>query len=796
MLRNYLKVLHRNILRQPVHTMLNLSCLTIGIAGTLFILLYLHFELTYDSYHSNASRIYRVTTKAIKTHEKTIDVTWNSTPAPLGPTIEKEIAGVEAYTRLFQFWLSEDVKFEYKENVLEEKDVYAADPLVFNIFLFDFISGSPKNALDGPDKIVLSESLAKRIFGDEDPMGKIIKSTLVHQQPGVDAQFPLLVTGVYRDMPKNVHLFAEGLISSQTDRLLEGYYFNLFNVYTYLLLHPQTKAETLASELTGVYIKHLDPAREPVLVSASHKLTRITKIHIESTGGLTYVYIFIAVGLLLLLISGISYVNLTTAHASRRALEIGLRKVMGSQRRQLIYQFLGESLVLTLMAVVLAIAIVMVGIGSLNEMLNLNLNVRQLWEPHLIFGILAIVVLLGVLAGSYPTFFLASIEPLNAMKDKIARKAPLRKILVSVQLAVVIFVLISTGLIYEQLQYLRKKDLGFDKEHVINLTMPGQDKNPARYQALRNTLLQNTSIKAMGTSNFVPGTDDMGRGPIAVDGSPGQEQKFVYRGRFDYDFLPTMNIQIRSGRNFSADFPGDTSSAIVNEALVQAFGLKEPLGDKIRFGGKGNPEFYIIVGVVNDFHQSPLYAPIEPQLYLLRTGNKLFIKLANDIPSGIKHIQESWANIFSDSPFVYRFVDDELQDGYEGDRIRGKVFFLLSLLTIFTAFLGLFGLASYLATQRVKEIGIRKILGATLKDIVFLTTGDFLLLALVAAIPAFTLSWYMVNQWLENFAFRADINYAVFVLSLVFTLLLTFVTTGLHARVAASVNPLKNLRYE
>lgn len=753
MLKNYLKVILRNIRRQPLHTVMSLSCLTIGIAGTLLILLYLHFELTYDSYHSNARRIYRVTTNAIRTHDKTIDVTWSFTPAPLGPTIEKDIAGVEAYTRLFQFWVSEDVKFEYKEHVLEEKDVYAAETSVFNVFSFDFISGNPKTALEGPDKIVLSESLAKRIFGDEDPMGKIIKSTLVHEKPGLDAQFPLVVTGVYRDMPKNVHLFVEALISSQTDRALESYYFNLFNVYTYLLLHPQTKAETLASELTGIYINHLDPAREPMLVSASHKLTLIPKIHIESTGGLTYVYIFAAVGLLLMLISGISYVNLATAQASRRALEIGIRKVMGSQRRQLISQFVGESLVLTLMAGVLATLIVITGTGSLNEMLNLNLNIRQLWEPQLVFGILAVVALLGVLGGSYPAFFLASLEPVKAMKDKIVRKAPLRKILVSVQLAIVIFVLISTVMIYEQLQYLRKKDLGFDKEQVINLTMPGGDKNPARYQTLKNALLQNTSIRAMGTSNFVPGTDDMGRRPIAVDGSSGHEQKFVHWGRFDYDFLPTMNIQIRSGRNFLHDFPGDTSAVIVNEALVRAFGLKEPLGDKIRFGGKGNPKFYIIIGVVNDFHQSSLYTPIEPQVYLLRTSNKLFIKFAKDLPSGIRHLQESWTTVFPDSPLSYRFLDDQVQVSYKGDQIRGKVFFLLSVLTIFTAFLGLFGLASYLVTQRVKEIGIRKIFGATLKDIVFLITSDFLLLALVAAIPAFTLSWYMVNQWLENFAF-------------------------------------------
>jgi putative ABC transport system permease protein len=409
----------------------------------------------------------------------------------------------------------------------------------------------------------------------------------------------------------------------------------------------------------------------------------------------------------------------------------------------------------------------------------------------------AIMILLGVLGGSYPAFFLASIEPINAIKDRVGRKAPLRKTLVSVQLAVVIFVLISTGMIYEQLQYLRNKDLGFDKEQIVNVTMPDQvTNNLSQYDALKNSLLESTSISGVCTSNFIPGEDDMGRPPIAVDGSPGQEQNFVYWGSFDCDFLPTMNIPIRSGRNFSPDFPADTSAIIVNEALVRAFNLKVPLGDKVRFGGKGNPKFFVIVGVVTDFHQSSLYTPIEPQMYLLRPGIKLFIKVANDIPGAIKHIEQTWGDFYADSPFAYRFIDDELQDDYKGDQVKGKVFFLLSLLTIFTAFLGLFGLASYLATQRVKEIGIRKILVARVKHIVFLITSDFLLLALLAAIPASALSWYMINRWLENFAFRTHINYAVFVLSLVFTLLLTFVTTGIHARTAASANPLNNLRYE
>ena len=796
MLENYFKIILRNVRRQPAHALLNLSCLTIGIAGTLLILLYLHFELTYDKFHAKAANIYKINTNAIKTHDKTIDVTWVNTPATLGPTIEKEITGVESYSRIFQFWTSPDVKLWFEDNTLDVTDVYAADPSVFEMFSFDFVSGSPEEALEGPDKIVISECLANRLFGDADPLGKIIRSSLPKEKTG-DSQVALIVTGVYRDMPKNTHLFMEALISSSTDPSLEDYYFNEFNVYTYLLLHSQTDVDQLAASLTDIYIKHVDPIRDPVLVSASHKLVRISDIHIEATGGYTYIYIFSAVGILLLVISGISYVNLATAQVSRRSLEIGLRKVMGSQRNQLVSQFLGESVVLTSIAAVVALVIVVPTLRSLNEMLSLNLSLSQLWTPQLVLGMVAIMTLLGVLGGSYPAFFLASIEPINAIKDTVGRKAPLRKALVSVQLAVVIFVLISTGMIYEQLQYLRNKDLGFDKEQIVNVTMPDQvTNNLSQYEALKNSLLNSTSVTGVCISNFIPGKDDMGRRPIAVDGSPGQEQKFVYWGRFDYDFLPTMNIPIRSGRNFSPDFPGDTSAVIVNQALVRAFNLKDPLGDKVRFGGKGNPKFFVIVGVVSDFHQSSLYTPIEPQMYLLRPGIKLFIKVTNDIPGAIKHIEQTWAVFYADSPFAYRFIDDQLQDGYKGDQVRGNVFFLLSLLTIFIAFLGLFGLASYLAMQRVKEIGIRKVLGASIKDAVLLITNEFLLLVVLAAIPAFGLAWYMIDRWLENFAFRTEIDYLIFILSLVFTLLLTFATTGFHAWRAASINPLNNLRSE
>ncbi len=773
-----------------MHAALTISCLAIGISGTLLILLYLRFELTYDTQNFNAERIYLITTNAIKTHEKTIDVAWKNTPAPLGPTLANEIPGVEGYTRLFQFWSSSSIKLQEGENVFDEKNVYAADPSVFTVFSFDFVEGDAETALIGPDKIVISESLAKRLFGDENAIGKIINSKLT------SSGLPLLITGVFRDLPKNVHLFVDALVSSETDRSLQTYYYNLFNVYTYVLLHPDTDANSLATKLTGIYTKHLDPAIEPVLVSATHKLNPLRTIHLDANGGMTYVYIFSLGGILLLFISGISYVNLATARISSRSLEVGIRKILGSQRKQIIIQLIGESLAFTTISALLSIAIVVIFLPPVNETLNLNLQIAGLVDFRLVIGALILIVSLGVFGGAYPAFSIASVEPIKAIKGKVSTRATLRKVLVTIQFTVAILVVVCTGVIYDQLEYLSNKDLGFNKSQVMNITL-SDEADVSRYHTFKKTLAQNNTILSIASSNFLPGKDDMGRRPVAVDGSPNQEQMFAYAGRFDHDFLSTMDIELQSGRNFLPDLPGDTAAMIVNETLVRAFELNQPLGEKVRFGGKGNPRFYTIIGVVKDFHQSSLYSPIQPQVFVLKTGGNLLLKLsANDMRSTMDFIEKSWSKTFPGSPFSYSFLDDELQDGYKSERIRGKVFFLLSLLTIVTAVISLFGLASYFAAQRTKEIGIRKVLGATLWDTVFLITSDFIVLVLIAAVPAFVIAWFVADQWLGNFAFRVRLDYEIFALSLVFTLLLTLLTTGFHAWRAASVNPVRSLRAE
>ncbi len=796
MLKNYLTIVWRNISRQPAYTFLNLSCLTIGIAAALLILLYLDFEINYDRFHEKSDRIYRVETRVVETQAKKIDVEWGGAPALLGPYMQQDFPELESYARFYQFFLNESVPLEYEGEVVNEDRVDVVDASVLEIFSFDFIYGDSKTALTGPNKIILTESLAKKIFGEMDPVGKILTTNLVHMLPDVDPNYSLMVSGVYRDWPENSYLDLNAFVSAESDPKLSTYHFNRFSYFTYVLLHPEVDPEILAPKLSTIYNKYLDPNLEPVMKSALHELVPLTQIHMNLTGGYTYVYIFAAIGFLLLLIAMISYVNLVTAQASKRALEIGVRKVMGSSREQLIVQFLSESMIFSFLALILAVVLVTIAVDSFNEILNLQLNADALWQTHLLFGMLGIFLILGVLGGSYPAFFLSSFQPISIMKGKLSQGVPLRKMLVTVQFAVVIFVLISTGMIYDQLQFLRQKDLGFNQDQIIRLNFASEE-DAQKINVLKEKLKQSPLIASVGTSSFLPGIG-MPRRPISADGSSNRDAQFVHFGRIDYDYFATMDISLKAGRNFSLDHPNDaTEHIIVNETMARQFELENPVGEKVRYGDQNNPNHVEIIGVVKDFHQSNLHDEIGPQMFLLAPNSNLIaVKVQDDIPNGIAHIEKSWNQLFPNASFAYHFLDEDIQNNYELDKIRGKIFLLFSGLTIFITFFGLFGLVAYMARQRVKEIGIRKVLGASIWNIVQLISKDFLWLVALAALPAFGIAWYFMNEWLQDFAYRTDMNYAVFGLALLFTLTLTFMVTALHAMQTGRMNPAESLKCE
>ncbi|MEM1119604.1 MAG: ABC transporter permease [Bacteroidota bacterium] len=796
MWKSYLKISWRNIHRQPIYTILNLACLALGIAAAIIILLYLDFELNFDRFHEKKDRIFRIETTAIQTHNKTVAVDWDQTPAPFGVYLKQDFPEVENITRFYRFFQNENVAFDFNGKITEESQLMVADASLLDVFSFEFIHGNKQTALVEPNKIILSKSLARRIFGEQNPLGKVLQTELNHILPDVASDYNLMVSGVYKDFPDNSHIPANAFIAAATDPQLANYEIGRFSFYTYALLKGGIAPDQLTEKLPTIYQKYIDPAQEPVMKYAEHELIPLPNIHLHETGGYNYIYIFAAVGLLVLLIAMISYVNLVTAQASRRALEIGVRKVLGSDRQQLIVQFLGESFFLTFLAVVIAVMLVVVAVAPLNTLLDLQLSTQQILQPQLLAGVFGILLLLGILGGTYPAFFLANFQPIAIMKGKTAKNVPLRKSLVAIQFGVVLAVLVSTGMIYEQLQFMQQKDLGFNRTEIVQLNL-GASEAIQKAIVLKEKILQQPTISKVGTSNFLPGIS-MARRPLSADNGTSRESQFVHFGEIDDDFFTTMDIELVAGRKFTVDNPADaTDNLIVNETLARQFGLKNPVGEKVRYGDQNNPNFKMIIGVVKDFHQSSLHQAIGPQIFLRSPENYyLFVKVEGGIADGLDQIKQSWADVFPNATFDYRFLDESLQASYETDQIRGNIFLLFSLLTIFITFLGLFGLVAYTTQQRVKEIGIRKVLGANLRDLVMLVSKDFVRLTLIAATPAFLGAWYFRVHWLQDFAFRSTFNPFLLVGVLCLVVLFTLAITSLHAVRVGRLNPAETLKTE
>ncbi len=796
MLRNFMLVAWRHLVRQPLYSILNILGLAVGIAASLFILLYLNFELNFDEFHEQKERLYRVETNGLKLRTREMDVDWQGVPRNLGPLAREAFSEIEEVVCFHQFHSEGIINFDYEGRVIGEEAVYVVDSNLFSALTLELVAGSQSHALHGPNRLIISQDLAKRLFGDSPAVGKVVTTEMTHVRLNTPANYNLEITGVFKNLPPNSHMEVEALLSADTDPWMENYHFAHFNTNTYFLLHPETDPTEVAAKLTSLYERHLDPDREPVLLSARHQLTPITAIHMQATGGPTYLYIFGGVALLLLLIAMISYVNMVTAQASRRSMEVGLRKVLGSHRKHLIGQFLTESVVLSGLGLLLAVGAVWLCLDPINQLLDLQLYARQLLNPAVVLGMLSIWFLLGILGGSYPAFFLSAFQPITVMKGHKSRGVPIRRALVAVQFMVVLFVLICTSMIYEQLQFMRAKDLGFDRDQMLQIGLEGTDA-AEKYGILREQLLQHPGISAVSQSSFMPGMSQMPRRPISAEGSAGPEPQFVHFGRIDDDFFETMGIKLVAGRNYAPEFPADdTTAIIVNEAFCRNFGIEDPIGARIRFGDSGNPNFETIVGVVEDFHQSSLHDPIASQIFFRAPGLQVGVKLRGDVPEAISFMQSKWSGLFPDTPFNYQFLNEGLDRLYEADQIRGRIFFSLSLMTLFIAFLGLFGLASFVASQRDKELAIRKIVGAKWTDLVSLLTKDFLWLVLLAAIPAFIGAWFLIKNWLADFAYQVPIDFGLFAMVLTFTLVFVLLITGLHAVRAASLSPAEALKSE
>ena len=524
----------------------------------------------------------------------------------------------------------------------------------------------------------------------------------------------------------------------------------------------------------------------------------------EPVGNMGFIYIFGAIALFILLLASINYMNLATARATKRAMEVGIRKVLGSERWQLIGQFLIESILFTLIALILSFALVHLLLPLFNSYFEMQLEYQLLWSSPILLGTLGMVLLIGVVGGSYPAFYLSAFPPISVLKGSMAKgngNPRLRKTLVMIQFIITLFMLAGTGVIYDQMNYLQNKDLGFDKSHIMTFEI-GNDTDQEKYPILREKLLQNPKITNIGTTTSTPG-DGFGKNLFNVENSDGvMEQKGVDVFRVDFDYFPTLGVEVVAGRGFSHDISTDTIAAVlINESMVKRMGWKDPIGKKVQFGTDDTLDVHRVIGVMKDFHQQSLYEPISALMFVPFKNNymshvRINPSSAKDISATIAFVEKQWTEVFPNQPFEYNFVDASFMELYKSDEIRAKIFSIFSILMIIVACLGLIGLASFTAEQRTKEIGIRKILGAETKDLVYLLTHSFLFLVALASIPAFIAAWYFMSSWLETFAYSTNLNYWLFFGAFVMTVVITLLMTGYHAIKAAWGNPVEALRSE
>ncbi len=794
MFSNYLRIAIRHLLRQPGYAALNILGLTLGIVSSLVILLYLNQELSFDNYHKDADLIYRISTHFEEADGKKDH--WSSTQMPLGPTVKETFGEVSQFVR---FVSQGRTRLESENISYYVEDMYLVDSTVFDMFTFEFLQGNQATALNQPNSICLSESEARRIFKDENPLGKLLASDTYTYE----------VKGVYKDQPRNSHIIARAMASASSDqRRYNSQSWGGWGNYTYIKLNSTADAQVvedkLNKEIMDQYIRVIFDQYDLKVV---YELLPIRDIHLYSefegepvpAGSMEYIYVFAAVAIFLIIIACINYMNLATARSMRRSLEVGIRKTMGAQRGTLIFQFIAESVVVAFTSLVLSILILLATVPSINTQLGTALDLGQLLSLEVVLGIALILIVTGILSGSYPAFYLSAFTPSKALRGAGAAKRSgnpwLRRGLVGLQFAISIFMLISTFIIYDQMQYLRSKDLGFDKEQVATFRLRGAAAQSL--DVLRNRLLQNPNISTVASGTSVPG----GGYPnflMPIENNEGvMEDLGLNTVGIDFDFFPTLGVEIVEGRNFSAQFSTDTSHAVmVNEAMVRRLGWDDPIGKKIQYS-QDSTVFHKVIGVAKDFHQSSLHDPIEPLLFAPQLSNpRVMVRIDANYQETMAFMENTWEELFPNLPFEAQFLDQNFLEFYVEDQIRGNLFLGFSIMMIVIAALGLLGLASFTAEQRRKEISIRKVLGASVQGLISLLVKEFVFLVLVGALPAFVCAYFFGEKWLAEFEYHVPINFLLFVLVAAIILIVTVSTTGIHALRAAQANPSNNLKNE
>ncbi|MGN6495628.1 MAG: ABC transporter permease [Agriterribacter sp.] len=795
MLKNLLLVAIRNFKRDKWYSLLNILGLMIGITFSLFLIFYIKDELSYDRYHEKADRIFRINSIIKEADRDTMR--WAIAPFPLGPALSKDYPEVEEAVR---FVGSGRTMFKNGALRLYEGKVFFADSNVFRVFTCHFIEGNPQTALKAPNSVVLSESSAIKFFGAHTKYeGKSLENVngTVYK-----------VTGVIKDVPKNSHLIFNILASRSTLPANFSDSWGSFDFYTYVLLKPGTTAAAFGNKMKPIYDKYLASIFAQYNIKIRFEAQPITSIHLhsetpnepEEVGSMSYVYIFAAVAFFLLLIACINYMNLTTARSARRAKEIGIRKVTGSNKLQLVLQFLVESTLTSFIALLLSIGLIALLLPMFNTLAGKFISFSTLFRPDTMLILLAVVIFVGMVGGSYPAFYLSKFNPVNVLKGSLSKgssNVTLRRVLVVTQFSISMIMLICTWVVYGQLQYLRSKDLGFNKDQVLTALAVTDRDIRSSVISFKNEMHNNPQVLAVSTSRAVPG-QGISFNLFSIQSKDGFVDKGVDCYSIDEDYLNTLNIKVVKGRNFSG-LADTLHSILVNENMTKAFGWGDsPIGKRIKYPGDTSGNYFEVVGVVKDFNQKSLYNPIAPLILFYAPNNNLIqLKLsATNMPATLAGIETAWKKNFPDMPFQYTFLDQDFDSQYAADQKRGKIFTAFSILTIIITCLGLLGLIAFTTQQRQKEISIRKIMGAGVQQIVPLITRNFVALVGISCLIAFPVAYLFMDKWLKIFPYNTGITIAPFLLSAVSVLFITMLTVMFHTVKAALANPVKALRTE
>ncbi len=807
MIKNYLLIAFRNMRRYKFISFINLFGLTVGIACCLLISLYIVNELSYDKYNRKADNIYRVERTFRNAETGALSLELGAVAPPIGPLLQNDFKDIKAITSVLP---TGNTAVRYKDKIFNEPNVYFIDDNFFKVFDATVIRGNPNSALSEPNSVMLTEEMAKKYFGNEDPIDKMVK---------LDQQITCKVTGIYKPLPANAHLHPDVMLSFATlkdsavygEKNLQTNWGNN-SFYDYLLLPPHYDAQKLEAQFPLFLNRHVPHEGDKFQPSrwTSLSLRKLTDIHlyshkdseIEENGDIKRVYIFSAIALFILLIACINYMNLSTARSALRAKEIGVRKVIGAGKGELVTQFLSESILICAVATSLSFFLTWAVLPLINNLSGASFTIHSLLTPSVLLPLLAVPVVVGVLSGIYPALFLSSFQPVKVLKGAIKvgkTNLSFRKVLVVTQFAISIILIISTVVVIRQLEYMQNKSLGFSKDQIVTLNDNAGLKNS--FLSFKAALLADANVKKVARSSRIPSGRllDSDGSQISNGNTLAPTKADIKYVQADEDFIPAYKINIVAGNNFSRTDGMDTSSFIINEAAVRALGLRsneEAIGKPFMYGDRKGQ----IIGVMNDFNFESLHQQIIPLVLLTSTVpngyNRISVKVSGNIPSAIAHIEKTWKTYLPETPFDYTFLDDRFADLYKAEHQQEAIFSIFAGIAIFIACLGLFGLSAFTITQRVKEIGIRKVLGASISSIAVLLSKEFLRLVTLAAIIAFPVAGYAMHNWLQDFAYRITISWWVFVFAGIVAIAIALLTVSFQAIKAAIANPVKSLRSE